>query len=121
MLLESMLTVSDSLRGDQNSLINGGNNQESNTLSATNRQILWLVISQINLVLSLVNDTLDLSLIEKGKFFPKIQSFSPTETFRFIIRMFTSQMKMQDTNLTFEPVVFLNCPNNIEDESPKRK
>ena len=91
------------------------------TLSDTNRQILWLVISQINLVLSLVNDTLDLSLIEKGKFFPKIQSFSPTETFKFIIRMFSSQMKMQDTSLTFEPVVFLNCPLINEDESPKRK
>ena len=88
MLLESMLTVADQTRGDQNSVNNGGNNLEPNALSATNRQILWLVISQINIVLSLVNDTLDLSLIEKGKFFPKIQSFSPTETFRFIIRMF---------------------------------
>ena len=102
-------------------MTNLGNNQESNALSATNRQILWLVISQINLVLSLVNDTLDLSLIEKGKFFPKIQSFSPTETFRFIIRVFSSQMKMQDTNLTFEPVAFLNCPVPTDDESARRK
>ena len=100
---------------------NDRNNQGLTAISETNRQILWLVISQINLVLSLVNDTLDLSLIETGKFFPKIQSFSPTETFKFIIRMFSSQMKMQDTNLTFEPVVFLNCPCNSGDESPKRK
>ena len=28
---------------------------------------------------------------------------------------------MQHTNLTFEPVAFLNCPNNGEDEFPKKK
>ena len=35
-------------------------------LSETVRSTLWLVVSQINMLLCLVNDSLDLRLIERG-------------------------------------------------------
>ena len=54
--------------------------------------MVLLVISQTNLLLGLVNDILDLKLIEENQFFPKMELFKPTETFRFIMDMFASQV-----------------------------
>lgn len=56
------------------------------TKQATN--IIKIIISQINLLLCLVNDILDLKLIEENKFVPKNEVFSPRETFNFITKMF---------------------------------
>ena len=66
-----------------------------------------------------MNDQLDLSLIENEMFFPKIQAFSPTETFKFMKKVFSSQVNMQDTELTFKPVAFLNCPASNEEHNKK--
>ena len=40
-------------------------------LSASGRELVIIIISQINLLLSLVNDILDLRLMEENKFVPK--------------------------------------------------
>lgn len=47
-----------------------------------------MIISQLNLLLSLVNDVLDLKMIKLDKYDPKLETFSPTETFDFIVAMF---------------------------------
>ena len=70
-------------------------------------------------MLSLVNDTLDLSLIENEMFSPKMQNFAPTETFKFMKKVFSSQVNMQDTELTFIPVAFLQCPASNQEKNEK--
>ncbi len=67
-------------------------------------RMLQLIISQLNLLLCLVNDVLDIKLIESGKFEPKIQEFSPLETLQFIHDMFSPQASMQKSNLSFKTV-----------------
>ena len=68
------------------------------TESATNT--IWLVISQINLLLCLINDSLDMRLIEQGKFRERKELFSPTATLQFIENMFAPQVKMNETTLS---------------------
>jgi len=63
-------------------------------LDASSRETLWLVIQQINLLLSLVNDVLDIKLIEADKFVSKETVFSPKDIFKFIINMFAPQTKL---------------------------
>ena len=60
-----------------------------------------IIITQINLLLCLVNDILDLKLIEENKFVPKNEVFSPRETFNFITNMFAPQVEMQNSTLRF--------------------
>ena len=47
-----------------------------------------LVISQLNLLLSQVNDVLDIKLIEEGVFEPKLSPFDPLNVLQFIKSMF---------------------------------
>ena len=47
-----------------------------------------VVISQINLLLCLVNDILDIKMIDEDKFIRREEEFCPTETFNFIIQIF---------------------------------
>ena len=72
--------------------------------------IIMIVISQINLLLCLINDILDHKLIEENKFVPKIEKFMLRDTFNFISNMFANQMKMQKTELRFEAVAHLQRP-----------
>ena len=50
--------------------------------------MLWIIITQINLLLGLVNDILDYKLIEENNFLPKNELFSLQETFKFILEIF---------------------------------
>ena len=59
--LASILTLLESLRIKE--------------LSSAARDIIFIVISQINLLLCLVNDILDLKLIEENKFVAKKELF----------------------------------------------
>lgn len=54
------------------------------------RKIIIMVVSQINLMLSSINDINDLQLIASNNFYPKTKSFSPQETFKFITSMFAA-------------------------------
>jgi len=51
-------------------------------------KIVFLVISQLNLLLCLVNDVLDMKMIEQGKYEPKLEKFSPQGILKFIVNMF---------------------------------
>ena len=68
-------------------------------LAETAKSTIWLVISQINLLLCLVNDSLDLRLIEQGKFVERRELFSPRETLNFITKMFAPQVEMHETTV----------------------
>ena len=48
------------------------------------RQALVIVITQLNLLLSLVNDSLDLVLIEESKFVAKNERFNIRDLLAFI-------------------------------------
>ena len=54
------------------------------------RKIIIIVVSQINLMLSSINDINDLQLIESNSFYPKTKSFSLQDTFKFITSMFAT-------------------------------
>jgi len=43
--------------------------------------MILIIISQVNLLLCLVNDMLDIKLIEEGKFVPKNSLFKPRDAF----------------------------------------
>ena len=43
------------------------------------------------MLLSLVNDILDLKMIEQDKYDQKFESFDPTKTLEFIVAMFEPQ------------------------------
>ena len=58
------------------------------------RQALIIVISQINLLLSLVNDSLDFKLIEESKFVAKKETFKIRDLLDFIKAMFVPQMQL---------------------------
>lgn len=47
-----------------------------------------MVISQINLLICLVNDILDLKLLDQNKLQQKITEFNPNETFKFVMNIF---------------------------------
>ena len=57
-------------------------------LSSCVREMIFIVVSQINMLLCLVNDILDLKLIEENKFVAKKELFQPREIFGFISSMF---------------------------------
>ena len=63
-------------------------------LSASARRTVNLIISQLNLLLSQVNDVLDIKLIQEGLFEPKLALFSPLSVLEFIDAMFDQQAKM---------------------------
>lgn len=66
--------------------------------------MLGLIISQLNLLLSLVNDVLDIKLIQNGCFEPSLTVFNPLKTLNFVKAMFRPLAQMQRTSLTFRPV-----------------
>ena len=47
--------------------------------------MIMIIISQINLLLGLVNDILDYKLIEENKFLPKNELFSLHDAFKFVL------------------------------------
>ena len=73
--------------------------------------MLWIIITQINLLLGLVNDILDYKLIEENNFLPKNELFSLQETFRFILEIFGPHYQVKRTNLVFKAVPYLKAPD----------
>ena len=59
--------------------------------------VLQLIVTQLNLLLCLVNDVLDIKLIEEGKFQKKMERFEPQKLLDFIVAMFEPQAEMQQT------------------------
>ena len=65
------------------------------------KQALVIVISQVNLLLSLVNDSLDFKLIEEGKFVAKNEKFKIRDLLDFIKAMFVPQMQLVGNAFNF--------------------
>ena len=80
-------------------------------LSSAGTAVLWLIISQVNMLLCLVNDSLDMQLIEQDKFVPKNEVFSPSEAFKFVFSLFEPSLKIQKTKLSFHSVAELSDPH----------
>ena len=81
MVHEFRTPLSTSLMFLQNLLL------QANLPTAT-RKVLVIIASQINLLISQVNDTLDLHLLEEGRFRVKNERFRPNEILDFIRAMF---------------------------------
>ena len=67
-------------------------------------QMITTVISQMQLMLSLVNGVMDIKLIEQGKFEVDCQNFNPANAFAFILAIFRPQLDVTETGLVFEMV-----------------
>ena len=57
-------------------------------LNEETRQLLSLIVSQLNLLLCLVNDVLDFKMIKLNRYEPKLCIFDPNKTLNFIEQMF---------------------------------
>lgn len=57
-------------------------------LSESCHKLVLLLISQINLLLCLVNDMLDLKMIEVGRFVQRKEKFEADKVFKFILDIF---------------------------------
>ena len=57
-------------------------------LDEAQRRIIVIVVSQINLLICLVNDILDIKMLQKGQFVSKNEVFSLEETINFVISIF---------------------------------
>ena len=58
------------------------------SLSVSAIRIINLIVSHMNLLLSLVNDVLDIKMIKHDKFEAKSETFNPMNLLDFIIAMF---------------------------------
>ena len=85
-------------------------------LSAAGQRLIKIIISQVNLLLCLVNDILDLKLIEEKKFVNKQEIFSPRDTLEFIVNMFAPQVEMQNTKISYETILSLKNDGKDQNE-----
>ena len=58
-------------------------------------------MSQLQFLLSLVNNLLDVKMLEQGVFEPKVESFKPLEVLEFVTDMFREQMYMDGNELSY--------------------
>ena len=87
-IVNYQMTISHEFRTPLASSLMFLENLLSKELSSCAREIVFVVVSQINMLLCLVNDILDLKLIEENKFVAKKELFQPREIFGFISSMF---------------------------------
>ena len=69
-------------------------------LTTDQRKTIDMVISQLNLLLCLVNGVIDINAIEQNKFERKAVTFKPLNVVNFIIAMFEMQAQIQQTAIT---------------------
>ena len=72
--------------------------------SATN--MIDLSIVQINIILCLVDDTLDVKMISLDKFCPQIKEFKPLVMIQEVLQLFERSAKITKTSLVFYEVSF---------------
>ena len=66
--------------------------------------LVFAIVSQVNLLLCLFNDILDLKLIEQGSFVIMKEDFNPLVTFKYVMKIFEQQAKMQRSNLKLKEI-----------------
>ena len=69
------------------------------TLTGPIKSLIQIVVQQINMLLSLVNDSLDLAAIQDDAFEIKQASFSPKEVIEFVVKLFQPQGAVQNTTI----------------------
>ena len=75
-----------------------------------------MIVAQINLMETFIDDLLNLQLLKEGKFLLDKSYFNPEETIEFIYHMFNYKMKAKGINLTKGIYKDLYMPNeNLED------
>ena len=82
-------------------------------------ELIVIIISQINLVISSVNNMLDLRLIEKNEFVEKREKFTPRNAFNFIIKMFEPMSRLQNNEIAFFAYSALGDPEDSSDRMIK--
>lgn len=65
-----------------------------------------LSIVQINIILCLIDDTLDVKMISLDKFCPQIKHFMPLVVFQEVLQLFERSAKIAKTSLVFHEVSF---------------
>ena len=70
------------------------------TLTGPIKSLIQIVVQQINMLLSLVNDSLDLAAMQDDAFEIKQASFSPKEVIEFVVKLFQPQGAVQNTTIT---------------------
>ena len=88
-LANHQMTISHEFRTPLSSSLMFMESLLNEKLAPSGQRLVKIVIQQINLLLSLVNDILDLKLIEENKFIAKNSLFDPLKTFEFIKNIFT--------------------------------
>ena len=100
----SQMTLSHEFRSPLTSILMLLQSMLQSIIDEQKRRTIILIISQINLLICLVNDILDMKMIEQGKFVTRNQRFNPIDTFKFIMNIFAQQAGMQQTDLSFHIV-----------------
>lgn len=72
-----------------------------------------MIISQLNLLLSLVNGLIDINAIQQKKYQMKRVAFKPLEVFEFIQAMFANQMMVMNTTLDYHQVSVRTIENAL--------
>lgn len=62
-------------------------------IDAKMQKTLNMIITQLNLLVSLTNDVIDMNSIKQGTYQPKLKCFSPVNVFNFIVKVFQTQSK----------------------------
>lgn len=71
-----------------------------------------MIMMQANILVSLINDQLDIKLVEEGQFYSQKQTFSVTKLFAFIAALFKPQNDLFNNQMTVE-VDESNVPENL--------
>ena len=81
-----------------------------------------LIVAQINLMETFIDDLLNLQLLKEGKFLLDKNYFSPKDTIEFIYQMFTYKMQAKGINMTRGIYKDLFMPDqNLGDPSEEEK
>ena len=82
------MTLSHEFRSPLNSTLMLLESLLSRIFDEALQKMITVLISQINLLLCLVNDILDMKMIDEDKFVTRQEAFNPTATFNFILSVF---------------------------------
>ena len=82
------MTLSHEFRSPLNSCLMILESLLGRMIDKTTRSKILVLITQINLLLCLVNDILDMKMIDQDQFISRNETFNPTEVFNFIMSIF---------------------------------
>lgn len=98
----SQVTFTQQVKAPLNSILMLCESLMKILLDQMQKQLLLIIVSQVNLLLCYFNDILDLKKIECGDFVTKKVEFKPLETFSYVMRIFEHQAELQRSKLTLK-------------------